>query len=81
MFLKFSKPPLNLRDALQDREYLSRYGNLIIIGLLETLRELRKVDATLHTLEPQTISISPLATRLVVTDLLGVSFKGKRVLG
>ena len=50
---------------MQDGEYLSQYGHLIIRGLLETLQELRKVDATLHTLEPQTIFISPQATKLV----------------
>ena len=65
---------------MQDGEYLSQYGHLIIRGLLETLQELRKVDATLHTLEPQTIFISPQATKLVVADLFGVTYKGKRVL-
>ena len=44
------------------------------------LQELRKIDATLHTLEPKTIFISTQAAKLVVTDLFGVCFKGKRVL-
>ena len=59
MHLKFAKPSLNLREVIQDQEFLSQYGHLIIKGLLETLEELRKANATLHTLEPQTIFISP----------------------
>ena len=57
--LKFAKPSVNLRDVLQNQQFLSEHGYLIIRGLLETLEELRKVDATLHTLEPQTIFINP----------------------
>ena len=52
LLLKVAKPSLNLRHVIEDKEFLTQYGHLIIRGLLETLEELRKVDATLHTLEP-----------------------------
>lgn len=44
------------------------------------LQELRKVDATLNTLEPKSIFVSPYATKLVAVDLFGVCYKDKRVL-
>ena len=44
---------------MQDTEFLGKNAHLIIRGLLETLEELHKVDATLHTLEPHTIFINP----------------------
>ena len=59
---------------------MAQCGHLLIRGLLEMLQELRKVDATLHTLEPKSIFITPQAAKLVVTDLFGVYFRGKRVL-
>lgn len=57
--MKVSKPELCLRDALAFRDNMAQCGHLLIKGLLETLQELRKVDATLHTLEPLSIFISP----------------------
>jgi hypothetical protein len=78
--MKLSKHQLNLREAINDLNYISEYGYLIIKNLLKLLQELRKVDATLHTLEPKSIFVSPMATKLVAVDLFGVCYKGKRVL-
>ena len=78
--MKVPKPELCLRDALVERDNMAQCGNLLIKGLLETLQELKKVDATLHTLQPKSIFISPQAAKLVLTDLFGVCFKGNRVL-
>ena len=78
--MKVPKPELCLRDALAFRDNMAQCGHLLIKGLLETLLELRRVDATLHTLEPKSIFISPQALKLVVSNPFGICFKGKRVL-
>jgi hypothetical protein len=78
--MKLSKHQLNLREAINDLAFISEYGYLVIRNLLVMLQELRKVDATLNTLEPKCIFISPQATKLVAVDLFGVCYRGKRVL-
>ena len=78
--MKVKKPEICLRDALVERDNIAQCGHLLIKGLLETLQELKRLETTLHTLEPKSIFISPQAAKLVVTDLFGVCYKGKRVL-
>ena len=78
--MKLNKHQLNLREAINDMVYISEYGYLVIRNLLKMLQELRKVNATLHTLEPKSIFVSPLATKLVAVDLFGVCYKDNRVL-
>ena len=78
--MKLSKHQLNLREAINNMAYICEYGFLVIRNLLEMLQELRKIDATLHTLEPKSIFVSPLATKLVAVDLFGICYKDKRVL-
>ena len=80
LMLKFQKPVVNLREALRNRGFIAKCGNLVIRGLLELLEELRRADATLHTLEPRSIFISAMGTKLMAADLFAVCFRGLRVL-
>ena len=65
---------------LDDEDFLQQHGHMVIKGLLNMLQELRKVNATIHNLTPESIYISSQGTRLVLVDLLAISFKGMRVL-
>jgi hypothetical protein len=78
--LKIKKPALSLREVMEDEEFLQDHGHMVIKGLLETLRELRNVNATFHNLTPGSVYINSSGNRLVVTDLFAVAFKGMRIL-
>jgi hypothetical protein len=78
--LKIKKPALSMREALEDEEFVQENGHMVIKGLLTMLLELRQVSATLHSLTPDDIFVSSQGTRLTVTNLFGITFKGMRVL-
>ena len=65
---------------MEDEEFLQDHGHMVIKGLLETLKELRKVNVTVHNLTPDSIFINSTANRLVVTDLFAFTFKDMRIL-
>ena len=56
------------------------HGHMVIKGLLNMLLELRKIDATLHNLDPEGLFVSTNGTKLMLVDLLSISFKGMPVL-
>ena len=78
--LKIKKPAICLRDIMEDGEFLQEHGHMVIKGLLETLKELREANATIHNFSPDNVYINSSGTRLVVTDLFAISFKGMRIL-
>ena len=61
---------------LEDEEFLVQHGYMVIKGLLNMLLELRKVDATVHNLTPDGIFLSSQGTRLMLVDLLSITFRG-----
>ena len=65
---------------MQDIEFVEENGHMVVKGLLTMLLELRQANATLHNLSPDGIYVSTQGTRLVVTDLFAVTFRGMRVL-
>ena len=70
------KPSLQLSGLLEDEEFLVQHGHMVIKGLLNMLLELRKVDATVHNLTPDGIFLSSQGTKLMLVDLLSISFRG-----
>ena len=56
------------------------HGHMVIKGLLNMLLELRKIDATLHNLDPEGLFVSTNGTKLMLVDLLSITFKGMPVL-
>ena len=56
--LKIRKPALCLSNVMEDGEFMQEHGHMVIKGLLETLKELRQADATLHKLSPENIYIN-----------------------
>ena len=74
--LVVDKPSLQLSGLLDDEEFLCNHGHMVIKGLLSMLLELRKVDATVHNLTPNGIFMSSQGTKLMLVDLLSITFKG-----
>ena len=56
------------------------HGHMVIKGLLNMLLELRKIDATLHNLDPEGLFVSTNGTKLMLVDLLSITFKGMQFL-
>jgi len=75
------KPSLQLSEVLDDVDFTQLHGHMVIKGLLNMLLELRKVNATLHNLTPEGVFVSSQGTKLMLVDLLALTFKDMPVLG
>ena len=53
---------------------------MVIKGLLNMLLELRKINATLHNLDPRSLFVSSQGSKLMLVDLLAITFQGMPVL-
>ena len=74
------KPTFQLSEMLEDEEFLVLHGHMVIKGLLNMLLELRQVNATLHNLDPRGLFVSSQGSKLMLVDLLAITFKGMPVL-
>ena len=74
------KPSFQLSEMLEDEEFLVQHGHMVIKGLLNMLLELRQVNATIHNLDPRGLFVSSQGSKLMMVDLLAITFQGMPVL-
>ena len=65
---------------LEDEEFLVLHGHKVIKGLLNMLLELKQINATLHNLDPRSLFVNSQGSKLMLVDLLAITFQGMPVL-